>query len=174
MSSSQQAWSLGLAVSVLHGKKLRQGGRWERGGPADLQPSPCCQSPWDTASQYRAHTRAGQDFAVVWFSKTCSAGKRILLRENSRKWRHVFSPPLRGCHAFFWSWLVLLFLLDSGQGICEAMFLFSPQRSGPQFQSEFNKQELTSRQLAKRRTDLAVLGMGLLPVFTALGFSKAD
>ena len=25
MSSSQQAWSLGLAVSVLHGKKLRQG-----------------------------------------------------------------------------------------------------------------------------------------------------
>lgn len=54
------------------------------------------------------------------------------------------------------------------------MFLFSPQRSGPQFQSEFNKQELTSRQLAKRRTDLAVLGMGLLPVFTALGFSKAD
>ena len=122
----------------------------------------------------RPTTRAGQDFAVVWFSKTCSAGKRILLRENSRKWRHVFSPPLRGCHAFFWSRLVLLFLLDSGQGICEAMFLFSPQRSGPQFQSEFNKQELTSRQLAKRGTDLDVLGMGLLPVFTALGFSKAD
>ncbi|KAI4553834.1 hypothetical protein MJT46_016014 [Ovis ammon polii x Ovis aries] len=106
--------------------------------------------------------------------KTCSTGKRILLRKNSGKRRHVLSPPLRGYHAFFWSRRVSLFLLDSGQGIREAVFLFPPQRSGPQFQSELNKQALTSRQSAKHGTDLGVLGAGLLPVFTALGSAKAD
>ena len=66
------------------------------------------------------------------------------------------------------------FCWTRAKAVCEAVFLFSPQWSGPQFQSGFNKQELTSRHSAKHGTDLDILGMDLLPVFTVLSFSKAN